>query len=136
LLQKRGLLNGEKFLYAPQTLSNNCSSCGAVQDVSRRPSPERLAVARVTGIVRRHSGTEPINVHAALEEIRAVPAVSPEVLAEAAGIALGYYHDAQDWSSRIIEGGLLIAAGADLSQLRHWINVGRNRRAEPHHAAR
>jgi hypothetical protein len=71
-----------------------------------------------------------------LEEIKAVPAVSPAVLAEAAGITLGYYHDAMDWSTKIIEAGLLIGAGADLSQLRYWIGVGRDRRAIPQHAAR
>jgi hypothetical protein len=102
----------------------------------RRSSPEQLAVARVSGIAKRHSWAEPIDVHAALEEIRAVPAVSPAVLAEAAGTGIGYYHDAMDWSTRIIEAGLLIAAGADLSQLRHWIGVGRDRRAIPQHAAR
>jgi hypothetical protein len=55
--------------------------------------------------------------------------VSPAVLAEAAGTTLGYYHDAQDWGTRIIEAGLMIAAGADLSQLRHWIGVGAERNA-------
>jgi hypothetical protein len=49
------------------------------------------------------------------------------VLAEAAGTGIGYYHDAMDWSTLVIEAGLLIAAGADLSQLRHWIRVGAER---------
>jgi hypothetical protein len=104
--------------------------------MARRPPPDRIAVARVSGIATRHSRTEPIDVHTALEEIRAVPAVSPAVLAEAAGLTLGYHHDAMDWSTRIVEAGLLIGAGADLSQLRRWIREGAERRAIPHHAAR
>jgi hypothetical protein len=84
------------------------------------PAPSASPVARVSGIASRHARAEPVNVAAALEEIRAVPAVSPAVLAEAAGTVLGYYHSDMDWSSRIIEAGLLIAAGADLSQLRYW----------------
>jgi hypothetical protein len=104
--------------------------------MARRPPPDRIAVARVSGIAKRYVNAEPIDVHAAFEEIKAVPAVSPAVLAEAAGITLGYYHDAMDWSTKIIEAGPLIGVGADLSQLRYWIGVGRDRRAIPHHAAR
>ena len=104
--------------------------------MARRPPPDRIAVARVFGIAVRHSRTEPIDVEAALAEIRAIPAVSPAVLAEAAGLTLGYHHNAMDWGTRIIEGGLLIAAGADLSQLCRWIRVGAERKAIPHHAAR
>ena len=80
--------------------------------------------------------TRHVDVKAALAEIRVVPAVPPAVLAEGAGLALGFYHSEQDWSTRVMEAGLLIAAGADLSQLRHWISVGRDRRAIPQHAAR
>jgi len=112
-------------------VSNNRSIRGTVRSMSsrRRSSPEQIAVARVSGIAVRHSRTEPIDVHTALEEIRAVPAVSPAVLAEAAGVVIGAHHDDQDWSTRIIEAGLLIGAGADLSQLRHWIRVGAERHA-------
>jgi hypothetical protein len=102
----------------------------------RRSGLERLAVARVTGIARRHACAQPFDVGAALAEIRAVPAVSPAALAEGAGLVLGFYHSDMDWGTRVIEAGLLIGAGADLSQLRRWIRVGAERKAIPHHAAR
>lgn len=40
------------------SVSNNCSIYGIVQDVSRRPRPDRLAVARVTGIAKRYVNSE------------------------------------------------------------------------------
>jgi hypothetical protein len=83
----------------------------------------------------RHATAEPIDIEAALAEIRAVPAATPAVLAEAAGLTLGFHHTAVDWSTRVIEAGLLIGAGADLSQLRPWIREGTERQAMPHHAA-
>jgi hypothetical protein len=95
----------------------------------RRPKPEDLAVARVSGIARRRSGTEPIDVEEALAEIRAVPVVSPAVLAEAAGLTLGHHHSSMDWGTRIVEAGLLIAAGTDVSRLRYWIREGAERKA-------
>jgi hypothetical protein len=106
-----------------------CAVASKDMEPSPIPAPSASPVARVSGIASRHARAEPVNVAAALEEIRAVPAVSPAVLAEAAGTVLGYYHSDMDWSSRIIEAGLLIAAGADLSQLRYWMRLGAERRA-------
>jgi hypothetical protein len=98
--------------------------------MARRSRPEDLAAARLSGIARRHAGKGPeFDVEAALAELRAVPAVDPDKLAETAGIALGYHQQDTDFDFHALEAALLIAAGADLTRLRHWMRVGAERRA-------
>ena len=103
--------------------------------MARRSRPEDLACARLDGISVRHA-REGTDLDAALAELRAVPAVTPEHMAESAGLMLGYCRNDQDYDTRMVATALLIAAGADLSRLRYWIKEGAARRAMPHHAAR
>jgi hypothetical protein len=62
-------------------------------------------------------------------ELLAVPAVSPELLAQEAGITLGFYRSEMDFESRAVAAALLITAGADVTRLRHWFQEGAERRA-------
>jgi hypothetical protein len=102
---------------------------------NRRSRPEDLACARLDGISLRHA-REGTDLGVALAELRAVPAVTPEHMAESAGIMLGYSRNDQDYVVRMTAAALVIAAGADISRLRYWIKEGAARRAMPQHAAR
>ena len=55
---------------------------------------DRLLAARLDGIAKRHAGwrqpTEP-ETAAAVEKLRAIAADRPDLLAEVAGILLGFY---------------------------------------------
>jgi hypothetical protein len=67
---------------------------------------------------------------AALAELRELADGRADLLAERAGIILGFRdEDERDgvWPSRAPEAALCIAAGADLNRLTEWIAVGQER---------
>ena len=60
----------------------------------------------------------------AVKRLRALAAGRSDLLAEAAGVSLGFSgDDPTKWAMRRA-GELCVAAGADESQLEHWIAVG------------
>ena len=87
----------------------------------RRRPPGRIA--------RRHARKAELDVDLAVAELLAVPAVSPELLAQEAGITLGFYRSEMDFESRAVAAALLLTAGADVTRLRHWFQEGAERRA-------
>ena len=101
----------------------------------RAPDHDRLLVARISGIARRHAswrvpaGNE---IAAAVAELREVAGDRPDLLAEVAGIGLGFHEGGLDEPRAKAAAQVLIAAGADESLIPRWIDEGR-RRAEIRH---
>lgn len=98
----------------------------------RGPDPDRLLIARLDGIAKRHATwnepTEP-EVAAAVAELREVAGDRPDLLAETAGILLGASEGRLDEPRARAAAQFCIAAGADESLIPRWIAEGR-RRAE------
>ena len=98
----------------------------------RAPDHDRLLVARISGIARRHaSWREPTGpeLAAAVAELREVAGDRPDLLAEEAGIQLGFHEGGLDEPRAKAAAQLLIAAGADESLIPQWAEQGL-RRAE------
>jgi hypothetical protein len=95
----------------------------------RKPDPDGIIGAEIAGTSARYARQKPLDVDAALAELREVAGDRDDLLAERAGVALGFYaHDNRDlWASRALEAALCIAAGADLTRLTEWIAVGQER---------
>jgi hypothetical protein len=68
-------------------------------------------------------------VEAAVTELREIADGRADLLAERAGITLGFYARANrdEWQSKALQAALLIAAGADLTRLTEWIEEGQQR---------
>jgi hypothetical protein len=96
----------------------------------RAPDPDRLLVARISGIAKRHaSWREPTEseIAAAVTELREVAGDRPDLLAEEAGILIGAsMGDLNEPRSRAAA-QFCIAAGADESLIPKWIEEGRRR---------
>jgi hypothetical protein len=89
-------------------------------------------VARLSGIALRHARwREPTGdeTAAAVAELREVAGHRRDLLAEEAGLLLGYYQDELGEPQAQAAAHFLIAAGADESLIPQWAEEGR-RRAE------
>jgi hypothetical protein len=96
----------------------------------RGPDSDRLIVARISGVAVRHaSWREPAGdeIAAAVAELREVAGDRPDLLAEEAGILLGFHEGGLDEPRARSSAQLLIAAGADQSRIPRWIEEGRRR---------
>jgi hypothetical protein len=95
-----------------------------------KPDPDGIIGARIAGTAGRYASREPLDVEAALAELREIADGRGDLLAERAGIIFGFRdEDERDgrWPSRALQAALCIAAGADLTQLTDWIAVGQER---------
>ena len=95
--------------------------------------PDRILYAKIAGITSHHArGGRPLTPDeeaAALAELTDVAAGRGDLLAERAGIALGFgQHQPDDAAYRLIA-DLCIKAGADETLIPRWEEAGR-RRAE------
>jgi hypothetical protein len=80
--------------------------------------------------VSRHASQEPLDVDAAVAELRELADGRGDLLAERAGVILAFQtKDAKDgrWPSRALQAAVCIAAGADLTRPMEWIAVGDER---------
>ena len=96
----------------------------------RRPDPDGITRAGIAGTASRHASRKPLDVDAAVAELREIADGRGDLLAERAGVILGFHdEDARDgrWPRRALEAALCIAAGADLTRLTEWIAVGQER---------
>jgi hypothetical protein len=96
----------------------------------RGPDSDRLIVARISGVAMRHaSWREPAagEIAAAVAELREVAGDRPDLLAEEAGILLGFHDGDLNEPRARSAAQLLIAAGADQSLIPGWIEEGRRR---------
>jgi hypothetical protein len=99
----------------------------------RKPDPDGIVMARLADTANRHATREPLDVEAALAELREIAGGRSDLLARQAGLILGSRDsvgaavDAVMWPRRALEAALLIAAGADLTALAYWIAEGQRR---------
>ena len=93
---------------------------------------DQLTVARLTGAAWRHaSGREPTGAQtaAAVRELREMAGGRGDLLAEVAGLLIGYYRrTAQELKARAAA-SYCIAAGAGLELIPRWIETGSSRAA-------
>jgi hypothetical protein len=102
--------------------------------VSDQPARERdqLIVARLTGAAWRHaSGREPTGaeVAAAVRELREIAGDRGDLLAEVAGLLIGYYRRTAGERRARAAAYCCIVAGAGLGLIPRWIEVGCSRAA-------
>jgi hypothetical protein len=98
---------------------------------------EQLAVARLTGAAWRHaSGREPAGAEpaeaetaAAVRELREIAGGRGDLLAEVAGLLIGYYRRAAEEPKARAAAYYCIAAGARVDLIPRWIEVGHSRAA-------
>jgi hypothetical protein len=72
---------------------------------------------------------KPLDVEAAVAELREIAVGRADLLAKRAGITLGFYarENRDEWARKALQAALLIAAGADLTRLTEWIEEGQER---------
>jgi hypothetical protein len=76
---------------------------------------------------------KPLDVEAAVAELREIANGRGDLLAERAGITLGFYacDNRDEWARKAVVAALPIAAGADLTRLTEWIEEGQQRAERP-----
>jgi hypothetical protein len=113
-------------------LSYDAATVGSMAVKRAKPDPDGITTARLAGTASRHASRKPLDVEAAVVELREIAAGRGDLLAERAGLIFAFHdRDERDglWPRRGLEAALCIAAGADLTRLIDWIAEGQ-RRAE------
>lgn len=93
---------------------------------------DRLTVARLTGTAWRHApGREPTGAEtsAAVRELREIARGRDDLLAEVAGLLIGYHRRTADEPRARAAAYYCMAAGASLGLIPRWIGVGGSRAA-------
>ncbi len=93
---------------------------------------DRLTSARIAAITRRHVHGRPltgVEEAAALAELAKVADGRVDLLAEEAGLAIGFHDQDTDAPVYLQIAQLCIKAGADTSLISRWIEEGRRRAA-------
>jgi hypothetical protein len=99
----------------------------------RKPDPDRILVARLSGIaIRLARAGAPIDE--AVAELRALAGGRGDLLAENAGVMVGAWSARVDSGDHLLAAGLLVLAGADHDQIARWVEVGRERMMTPRHS--
>ena len=91
-----------------------------------------LTVARLAGAAWRNaSGQEPVGAAAALavRELRGIAGRRGDLLAEVAGLLIGYYRQTAEEATARAAAYYCIAAGAGLDLIPRWVEVGCSRAA-------
>ena len=93
---------------------------------------DQLTVARLTGAAWRHaSGWEPTGAQTAdaVGELREIAGGRGDLLAEVAGLLIGYYRRTAEELKARAAAYYCVAAGAGLDLIPRWIETGRSRAA-------
>ena len=96
------------------------------------PEADELTVARLTGAAGRHAPfREPTAAETspAVEELRDIAGVRGDLLAEVAGLLIGFYRETRQERKAQAAARYCIAAGADPELIPRWIEEGRSRAA-------
>jgi hypothetical protein len=91
---------------------------------------DRLTSARIAAITRRHVRGRPLSgaeEAAALAELAEVADGRVDLLAEKAGLAIGFHEQDADAPVYLQIAQLCIKAGADTARISLWIEEGRRR---------
>ena len=109
--------------------------------MSARPAAEvdRLTVARLAAVARRDApGRRPTEAEteALARELREIAGDRADLLAEVAGLLLGYYGRTAEEPRARAAAHYCVAAGADPGLIPRWIEVGRRRAAAARRPAR
>jgi hypothetical protein len=106
-------------------------------------TPDRLLLAAIAGCTARHAARHVIDdVGAAVGELLELAGHRPDLLAEHAGVCLGYAQEGPGLLAPMYraEAEICVLAGADESLIPGWIEVGRRRaldaKAVPYTGAR
>jgi hypothetical protein len=97
------------------------------------PQGDRLIVAQLSGIVSRYARWEPpdeATTAAAVAELREISNGRADLLAEVAGVALGFYHGTLDAPRAANKAAFCRLAGADEAQIPGWVEIGLERAAQ------
>jgi hypothetical protein len=96
------------------------------------PEADQQTVARLTGAAGRHApGREPTaeETAAAVEELRDIADDRGDLLAEVAGLFIGFYRETNQERKAEAAARYCIAAGADPELIPRWIEEGQCRAA-------
>jgi hypothetical protein len=96
----------------------------------RKPDPDGIEAAELAGTVRRYVSRRPLDVEAAVAELREIADGRGDLLAREAGLALAFCDRdvrAGMWPQRTLEAALLVLAGANLARLTEWVEEGPRR---------
>ena len=96
------------------------------------PDPDRLLYAQIAGAAARHAAGRQLTAGeeaAAIAELAQAADGRADLLAEHAGIALGFGESGLEAARSRQIAELCIAAGADETLIEQWIKVGRQRAA-------
>jgi hypothetical protein len=94
------------------------------------PEADQQTVARLTGAAGRHAPwREPTEAEtaAAVEELREIAGDRGDLLAEVAGLFIGFYRQTNQERKAAAAARYCIAAGADPDLIPGWIEVGQCR---------
>ena len=97
-----------------------------------RAKQDRLMLAQIAGVTRRHVRGGPLTGEqeaAALAELAEVSDGRIDLLAEHAGVLLGFHENDLDAAVYEQMAQLCISAGADMAAIEKWIGVGQMRAA-------
>ena len=96
------------------------------------PEADELTVARLTGAAGRHAPwREPTSAETAtaVEELREIAGDRGDLLAEVAGLLIGFYRETKQERKAQAAARYCIAAGADPELIPRWIKEGQSRAA-------
>lgn len=96
------------------------------------PEADQLTVARLTGAAGRHAPfREPTGAETAtaVAELREIAGDRGDLLAEVAGLLIGFYRETKQERKAQAAARYCVAAGADPDLIPHWIEEGRSRAA-------
>ncbi len=122
-------------------MTARCSCCHLPLDIFERVfyvrsmsrnERDRLTLARIAGVTRRHARASPLTGEqeaAALAELAEVTGGRVDLLAEHAGVLLGWHENELDAAVSEQIAQLCISAGADMAAIESWIGEGRLRAA-------
>ncbi len=98
----------------------------------RASDPDQLTVARLAGAAQRHASCREPNQEetaAAVEELREIAGPRGDLLAEVAGLLIGFYRGTAEEPRARTAAGYCRMAGADQDLIPRWIAEGKRRAA-------
>jgi hypothetical protein len=103
---------------------------GRVAQDRRGPVPDRILVAQITGTARHHARWRDLTADeetAAVTELRELAAGRSDLLAEVAGLLLGFHEGDLEEPRASSAANLCMKAGVDQDLVANWITEGRSR---------